>query len=390
MKLGYIHSSEKERANALAVLKMAAESNAIDELGIGRIRDAFSNMMFPGTSSLQKHIKYLALMSLVIKKAAEEDLVDVAAARREMRRVEIEMTKALKKNSPNAIGITGADIVNAGGGRYVVYDPAYINFASLRKFEILKTDASIPQVILKLSKERPLEQIKGTDDETADDDKAVPHVSNLFDCPKVEYDFPKDCSIDVTPREAKFITEHILNAEGTQGSLLHFLVEKVVNQEEFVLPQELDALGLDLNPELSTVYDRACKFADFIYIVHVRYNYLYSKGQDGDMENEFDELSEKFRASGVSIEDVLKDVEVTEQSCKMFCIKAASHIMNGDTKELDKLIVSRERRVKGNRSKINNPNFVYDKSARVHHYKLDFRWPTVRVFIEELQKAIKQ
>ena len=43
MKLGYIHSSKEEQARAMQVLKMTSESVALDELGIGRIRDAFAD-----------------------------------------------------------------------------------------------------------------------------------------------------------------------------------------------------------------------------------------------------------------------------------------------------------------------------------------------------------
>ena len=71
MKLGYIHSSKEEQAQAMQVLKMTSESVALDELGIGRIRDDFADRMFPGISTLQKHIKYFSLMPQVNRKATE-------------------------------------------------------------------------------------------------------------------------------------------------------------------------------------------------------------------------------------------------------------------------------------------------------------------------------
>ena len=63
--IGYIHNDKDEQDKVLQVLKMLSEKNAIDELGIGRIRDAFADMMFPGTSTLQKHVKYFSLMPQV-------------------------------------------------------------------------------------------------------------------------------------------------------------------------------------------------------------------------------------------------------------------------------------------------------------------------------------
>ena len=51
MKLGYIHTNKDEQAKVLQEMKMLSESVALDELGIGRIRDAFSDLMFPGIST---------------------------------------------------------------------------------------------------------------------------------------------------------------------------------------------------------------------------------------------------------------------------------------------------------------------------------------------------
>lgn len=49
---------KEEQVCAIQVLKMTSESVAIGELGIGRIRDAFSDRMLPGISNLQKHTKH--------------------------------------------------------------------------------------------------------------------------------------------------------------------------------------------------------------------------------------------------------------------------------------------------------------------------------------------
>ena len=62
MKLGYIHSNREEQTRVMQVLKMTSESVALDELGIGRIRDAFADRMFPGISTLQKHRFKLSLL----------------------------------------------------------------------------------------------------------------------------------------------------------------------------------------------------------------------------------------------------------------------------------------------------------------------------------------
>lgn len=72
MKLGYIHSNREEQTRVMQVLRMTSESVALDELGIGRIRDAFADRMFPGISTLQKHMKYFSLMPQLYRKATEK------------------------------------------------------------------------------------------------------------------------------------------------------------------------------------------------------------------------------------------------------------------------------------------------------------------------------
>ena len=46
MQLGYINFSQEEKNNLYKVIQSIRDHHAIDELGIGRIRDAFSNKMF--------------------------------------------------------------------------------------------------------------------------------------------------------------------------------------------------------------------------------------------------------------------------------------------------------------------------------------------------------
>ena len=93
MKLGYIHSNKEEQARVLQVLKLTSESVALEELGIGRIRDAFADKMFPGVSTLQKHIKYFSLMPQLYRKATEKHYNRPNEVKAEIIRLEKIMTK---------------------------------------------------------------------------------------------------------------------------------------------------------------------------------------------------------------------------------------------------------------------------------------------------------
>lgn len=48
MQLGWIDFSKEDRQKAFDVINLLSEQGAVDELGIGVIRDAFANYFFPG------------------------------------------------------------------------------------------------------------------------------------------------------------------------------------------------------------------------------------------------------------------------------------------------------------------------------------------------------
>lgn len=62
MKLGFINFSSEEQLKMHQVIQAIQEHQAIDELGLGRIRDAFSNKLFPGISTLHNRAKYYAIL----------------------------------------------------------------------------------------------------------------------------------------------------------------------------------------------------------------------------------------------------------------------------------------------------------------------------------------
>ena len=390
MKLGYIHTNKEEQSKALQVLKMTSESVALDELGIGRIRDAFADLMFPGISTLHKHIKYFSLMPQLYKKATEKCYNRISEVKAEIIRLEKIMTKNLYEGSMVKWGITGSDMIGKGVNNYVKYDPAYIYNSGLQTFEILRS-TQLHELIYSSSKS--LHDSPKTyyteDEDSANDSTEKAGLFQFCSFPSVDYDFTERCSLDLTKEDRSFITEHILKANACKHTLLRYLVDN----DTFILPQKFDEFIYESLPkELAELQDFARRFANFIYLVHVRYNYIFSEYKDNEMLEEFNELVEQYNSSNTNIDAVLATVNLRENSSKAFCKEVerciSTYKINGYN-ELDQLIINREKRVKGSRRKIDNPSYLYDRNNRIHYYKLTYRWETVRQFIEELRKEAK-
>lgn len=70
MEIGWIDFSKEDREKVLDVINLLQEQGAVDELGIGQIRDAFANRFFPGTSTVQTRAKYFFLVPYILREAS--------------------------------------------------------------------------------------------------------------------------------------------------------------------------------------------------------------------------------------------------------------------------------------------------------------------------------
>ena len=67
VQLGWIDFSKTERSKILSVLDLLQENGTLDELGIAPVRDGFSNIFFPGTSTIQTRAKYFLIVPYALK-----------------------------------------------------------------------------------------------------------------------------------------------------------------------------------------------------------------------------------------------------------------------------------------------------------------------------------
>jgi Family of unknown function (DUF6361) len=58
----WLDRSERERRKMLDVVDLFGEHDTRDELGIGSVRDAFADMLFPGTSTIMTRARYFLLV----------------------------------------------------------------------------------------------------------------------------------------------------------------------------------------------------------------------------------------------------------------------------------------------------------------------------------------
>lgn len=65
---GWIDFSSKERDRSLSIMSLLRKPGVVDELGIGVLRDALSDTLFPGISTIQTRAKYFLFTPVIVRK----------------------------------------------------------------------------------------------------------------------------------------------------------------------------------------------------------------------------------------------------------------------------------------------------------------------------------
>ena len=381
MQIGFIDYSREERNRILSTLRMLEEGSALDELGIGVVRDAYADKLFPGISTLQTRAKYFVLIPYIFqtaKERAEKGSLQNAKVMQEwINEREDLLVETLKKNSSNRNGIIG---INASQQkRSVKIKPSTIYWNGLRTFGILlRKDASIDDVckLICSSANRKKEMEVQADGESFDDPSATQQDYMVFLPIHQDYDYFREAGIELTAGEAAFLKERILRTPATAQSLLGFFIR------EGKLCDSIEAVPEIKLPEgIRNDYLLAKDFARFIYGAHVRYNVIFSGGTDTSMVNEYESWRDEFLSSSFDLETVLGNVPCPA-SLAYFCREFLECVKKGDLLSMDELIVERERSIKTTRAKLRKPE-EYQYSP-VHHYKLDYRFGTAKVILQDI------
>ena len=404
MEIGFVHFSAEERRRVSNALQRLQEQGSVDELGIGRVRDAFADLMFPGISTLQHHAKYFAVLPHLYHLAQKETY----KSPREVKAKIIEFEKKLTKNlvdgsAPGTQGITGSSVIE--GNKYVKYNPTYIYWTGLVAFGIMKESGSLYNLIYDYSKHEKVVKYKGQDKETGEkemDDEEGDGAVAFYSKPNTSFDINKKINIKLNKKEAFFIKHHILSSEKTKKTLLAYFLEhnEITKGNASFLDFDISQIQ---NQELKKQIELAQKFARFIFPMHIRYNYIFAEGCNNnssmkDLSSCF--LQELEKSMDVYNKETLNEIftflgnELNDSSVCNFCEKTLNSAIegkkNGDFSQLDNILVHRERDIKGNiRYKLRHPDaYLFDPDHMVHNHTLSYRWNTVWTMVNEIREGL--
>src|SRR3954452_11620522 len=197
----WIDHSESERRRMLDALEMFRERNTRDELGLASIRDAFSDLMFPGTGSLQRRARYFFFVPWMYQMLEAERVSSAQIARRAWQ-FEVKLINALAE-SDDKEGIIGIQ-KRAALQRF----PSSIYWNGLRRLGIRLCQGTQEDYY------RGLDQFyqQANQIQRDDDGEALRRVPRNWRAglPPVPSGFPDAASTRLREKEADYLAERIV------------------------------------------------------------------------------------------------------------------------------------------------------------------------------------
>ena len=107
--LSWIDYDSEAQQRAHRILNLFKERDTRDELGLGPIRDAISDTLFPGTSTIHTRLRYFLFIPWMYR-THEEKHTSSAKIRDYGRWDQIRLAARLKENCPGEYGIIGGEV----------------------------------------------------------------------------------------------------------------------------------------------------------------------------------------------------------------------------------------------------------------------------------------
>ena len=394
MNLGWIDFSDSDRKKTMDVLRLFQEQGAVDELGIGIIRDGFANYFFPGTSTIQTRAKYFFIIPYAMMDTVSDTHVSsVQQALRRLDEIEKESAVILKNNSDGQ-GVIGATVLP----KWVVRTPSTIYWNGLRTLGIFNagllpnmTISEYFRLAIKLREEKKASALGNRKEEAEENNKDDIDAGdflfrNFWQLPYVK-NWKEGLSIDLTPNEADYLATKIKTSN--PKSVFAFILREGIDIEQYV---DFSSFSSDLKPQLDEVnaemLELADRFNDFISLAQIRYNLMLSENENEDAVNlwkDVEELASGY-AERVDLDAIFARLHLHNPGLRDFLNKFKAAAIIGDWNAADNSILKQEVRIKGARAKLKNKS-KYPADKWIGGYKLDYRFTDARRLIMDIRKG---
>ena len=391
--LAWLDYSEADQRRAREIVAMFLQRESRDELGLGRIRDALSDTLFPGTSFLLTRARYLLFVPWLYRKGARRGHGGP------------KLTQWIKWNERQLIGALhrGGDLEGLVGrfaGAAVRILPSSIYWYTLRRFGILRHEGTEGQVAGLRQVSRP--QDDATEFLEHSDAVWSPSIPSAPD----EFFSYTSCNFALTHDEATWLAERIVDA--VPDSLLQFLVMRGKRQSSSTRyawdePEAAAAKG-----QVRDALDEARRFAVAMHGAALLYNLLLAEraeelglsehaGRRDRYTTRLGEWQEEVQRSDVGTWDLNGLWALVAAQGRPAALPTRSFVSEwvdlargstgtrlADDGNARELIRKREHLQKRGQARLSNKRLMCQWGGASGSQRFTFRWPVVRRILNEI------
>lgn len=267
----WLDYSDQDRQKTMDVIELFRESDTRDELGIGRVRDTFSNLLFPGTSTIQTRAKYFLFIPWIYldleRREVSSEKIESRARREEVKLIYSLLTREDKNG---VIGeVAKGDLIRM---------PSSIYWQGLEVWGIRLFSGSRRQYHHSLDayyRSRRF-QYKDEDGNLITQGRRPNWHPGI---PSPLTDFPDQASLKLTHEEASYLNERLLTNVGE--SLLTYLVDQKEIIPESQFPWQIPKTQ-ELPEPLATWLYHARNFSEMVWGAPLLYNLMLAELDQND------------------------------------------------------------------------------------------------------------
>jgi hypothetical protein len=392
---------------ALDAIDAFRQKDSRDELGLGGIRDALADVLFPGTGTVQTRARYFLFIPWIYRSLQNKGM-PASEIILSARKAEVALIKALidAGETDGVIGIEKRDRLKRL--------PSNIYWLGLEKWGIRRVHGSQTDFHRIWKRSSPaVNGMLNDDGEHSNDSSASPWHAKL---PASPPGFPWQASFSLTSEEASFLREQVTTLH--PRTLLAFLLDSCKSWEPVAFPWGHPRAG-DAPINNREQLDQARIFSEVILGAAILYNLMLAErlaAVHNEEAGHSDNLVEGYRdqlrawAHGQSCAPLPSDwpsdtfwtivastnSSVSQRTCRFvsaWAAHAAAARRGGeaDTAAARKLIADRELAVKGpKKARLNDPAAFALWNGAAGLGQMDFRWGRAQRIVLDILRGLSR
>lgn len=394
----WIDFNESDRRTALDIIDLFREKGTVDELGLGTVRDAIANLLFPGTSTIMTRARYYLFIPWIYRRHEDRKIPSNEIAQR-ARQDETKLIESLIAGGESR-GVIGIESRAA-----LKRLPSTIYWQGLQVLGIKQFDGSIDAYHRSVDRYyRRSREVQVGDDKEIIIGGAAPNWDRHI--PPAPADLRESTTFRLLRREARYLRERIIHE--ARWSLFAYLVDREEDVSGTDFPwvlESLPAMPLELQEQLI----HAREFSQVMHGAALLYNLMLAqkRGEDDRITDYRDRLdhwidgvrdreTELRRWDRAAFWIMIERTGARVTMPTRHFIDTWFHLtLEGDVASVRTnrnarvLITSRERALKGSLARLESVRALNLWNGASGVYAMDYRWrKPVRDILEDIRLGL--